>query len=186
MEKKLFYIDGSLVSKAFRTHNPYYMLVRVVEHLNFGKAKIECYWFDIPCAYYPVSFLGYDVVEEKDIKELNWENLLNDINKGHSGRKFWYWEFLITQYPYRSYYDDYNSRELTIAYEYEVIAKIDTTNPPDWCKGQSVLEEIDIVLDDMIKRGIECENCKKLKELIRTDEVTMTTEEYLRMKGYIE
>lgn len=186
MENKLFYIDGSLVSKAFRKHNPYYMLVKVVEHLNFGKAKIECYWFDILCPYYPVSFLGYDVVEEKDVKELNWDNLLNDINKGYSGRKFWYWEFLITQYPYRSYYDDHVSRELTIAYEYEVIAKIDTTNPPDWCKGQSVLEEIDIVLDDMIKRGIECENCKKLKELIRTDEVTMTTEEYLRMKGYIE
>ena len=76
---KILYIDSKLVCKAYRKHNPYYMLVRVVEHLNFGKVKVECYWFDIPCPYYPANFLGYDIVEEKDIKELNWHNLLNDI-----------------------------------------------------------------------------------------------------------
>jgi len=183
--KKIFYIDSNLIKKAYRKHNPYYMLVKVVEHLNFGKAKVECYWFDIPCAYYPVSFLGYDIVEEKDIKELNWYNLLNDINKGCYERKYWYWEFLRTQYPYSSYYESHNSSELTIAYNYEVIAKIDTNVLPDWCKGQYVLYKTDIVLDDMIKRGIEFDNCVKLMKLIRTDEVTMTTEDYLRMKGYI-
>lgn len=184
-EKNLFYIDSSLIKKAYRKHNIYYMLVRVVEHLNFGKAKVECYWFDIPCAYYPACFLGYDIVEEKDIKELNWDNLLNDIKKGYYNRKYWYWEFLRTHYDYSSYYEDHTYRELTIAYKNEVIAKIDIKVLPDWCKGQYVLYKTDIVLDDMIKHGIECDNCVKLKQLIRTDEVTMTTEDYLRMKGYI-
>jgi len=183
--KQIFYIDSNLVSKVFRKHNRYYILVKVVEHLNFGKVKVECYWFDIPCAYYHVSFLGYDVVEEKDIKELNLDNLLNDIKKGYFHRKFWYWEFLRTYYNYSSYYESHNSNELTISYKNEVIAKIEANVLPDWCKGQEVLYEIDIVLDDMIKHGIECENCMKLKQLIRTDEVTMTTEDYLRMKGYI-
>ena len=183
---KFFYIKSSLVQKAYRTHNPYYIMVQVVEHLNFGKVKVDCYWFDIPCAYYPCSYIGSDIVEEKDIKELNFENILNDLKDGYDDRKYWYWEFLRTQYPYSSYYENHNSIELTIAYNYEVIAKMNTNVLPDWCKGQDVLLEIDIVLDDMIKRGIECENCKRLKEIIRTDDVTMTTEEYLRMKGYIK
>ena len=37
----------------------------------------------------------------------------------------------------------------------------------------------------MIDHDIEKENAIKLKELIRTDPVTITTEEYLRIKGYI-
>ena len=37
----------------------------------------------------------------------------------------------------------------------------------------------------MIEHNIETENAEKLKKLIRTDEVTMTTEEYLRSKKYI-
>ncbi len=183
--KQIFYIDSNLVSKVFRKHNPYYIMVQVVEHLNFGKVKVDCYWFDIPCAYYSVNFLGCDIVEEKDIKELNWDNLLNGIKKGYFERKYWYWEFLRTHYGYSSYYESHNSNELTIAYKNEVIAKIDTNVLPDWCKGQYVLYKMDIVLDDMIKHGIECKNCMNLKHLIRTDEVTMTTEDYLRMKGYI-
>jgi hypothetical protein len=56
---------------------------------------------------------------------------------------------------------------------------------PAWCKRQNVLWEIDVVLDYMIEHNIETENAEKLKKLIRTDEVTMTTEEYLRSKKYI-
>jgi hypothetical protein len=183
--EKILYIDSNLVSKTYRKHNPCYMIVDIVEELNYGKAKVECYWFDIPCAYAPANSLGFDVVDKKDIKELNWYNLLNDIKKGHYDRKYWYWEFLRTQYPYSFYYGNHNSRELTIAYKNEIIAQIDTNVLPDWCKGQYVLYKMDIVLDDMIQRRIEYENCVKLKEIIRTDEVTMTTEDYLRMKGYI-
>lgn len=183
--KQIYYIDSNLIKKAYRKHNPYYMLVKVVEHLNFGKARVKCYWFDITCAYYHVNFLGYDIVEEKDIKELNWYNLLDDIKKGYSNMKYWYWEFLRTNYDYSSYYENHNCKELTIAYNNDVISKIETNVLPDWCKGQDVLYTIDIVLDDMIKHGIECDNCVKLKQLIRTDEVTMTTEDYLIMKGYI-
>jgi len=57
---------------------------------------------------------------------------------------------------------------------------------PEWCKGQDILWKMDCVIDYMIDHDIEKENCKQLKELIRTDAVTITTEEYLRMKGYIK
>ena len=45
---------------------------------------------------------------------------------------------------------------------------------------------MDCVIDYMIDHDIEKENCKQLKELIRTDAVTITTEDYMRMKGYIK
>lgn len=188
---KIFYIKSSLVQKAYRKHNPYYIMVQVVEHLNFGKVKVDCYWFDIPCAYYPCSYIGSDIVEEKDIKELNFENILNDLKDGYHNRKYWYWEFLRTFYSYNSHYGWQSYKTLKIEYypscnQCEEVSTIDTRFLPDWCKGQDILLRIDIVLDDMIKRGIECENCKRLKEIIRTDDVTMATEEYLRMKGYIK
>lgn len=184
--EKIFYIKSSLVQKAYRKHNPYYIMVQVVEHLNFGKVKVDCYWFDIPCAYYPCSYIGSDIVDEKDIKELNFENILNDFKDGYHNRKYWYWNFLELFYNYNAHCTWRTDNELEIAYKNEVIATIDTNDIDDWCKGQHVLKEIDIVLDDMIKHGIECENCNRLKEIIRTDEVTITTEEYLRMKGYIK
>ena len=42
------------------------------------------------------------------------------------------------------------------------------------------------VIDYMIDHDIEKENAIRLKELIRTDAVTFTTEDYMRMKGYIK
>ena len=62
----------------------------------------------------------------------------------------------------------------------------DNNNLPEWCKRQDILWKIDRVIDYMIDHDIEKENCKQLKELIRTDAVTFTTEDYMRMKGYIK
>ena len=182
--EKLSYIDSSLVSKVMRKHNPYFILVRVNERLNFGKVKVECYWFDIPCAYYPVCFLGYDIVEEKDIKELNWDNLLNDItNKGYSTTKYWIWYFLGSFYDYGSLSQSIGSTKIDIYHNRDIIATIDAKDFDDY--SYQVLKEIDIVLDDMIKHGIECENCIKLKEKIRTKEISMTTKDELKLKGFI-
>ena len=182
---KLLYIDSSLVSKIKRRHNPYFVLVEVLERLNFGKVKVDCYWFDIPCAYYPVSFLGTDIVDEKDIKELNWDNLLNDLtNKGYSTTKYWVWWFLRSFYDYGSSSQSIGSTKIDIYHNYDIVATIDWKDFDDY--GKQVLKEIDIVLDDMIKHGIECENCIKLKQKIRTKEVSMTAKEELILKGYIK
>lgn len=182
--EKLLYIDSSLVKKALRKNNPYFILVRVNERLNFGKVKVECYWFDIPCAYYPVCFLGYCIVEEKDIKELNWDNLLNDItNKGYSITKYWIWNFLERYYNYHALYQFISTSLLDIYHKDELITTINAEDFNDYC--YMVLKRIDIVLDDMIKHGIECENCIKLKEKIRTKEISMTTEDELKLKGLI-
>lgn len=183
---KIFYIDSNLVPKTFRKHNPYYVLVKVVEELGYGKVKVGCYWFDIMCAYFRVSFLGYTVVEESRIKELNFENVVNDINKGSHLRKYWYWEFLCRFYGYSAHLEVWNGDdELEIKHDNETIAKIDTKKVDGWWGDSDVLMRTDIALDDMIKHGIECENCLKLKQIIRGDDVTITTEQYLRLKGYI-
>ena len=62
----------------------------------------------------------------------------------------------------------------------------DNNNLPEWCKRQDIIWKMDRVIDYMIDHDIEKENCKQLKELIRTDAVTFTTEDYMRMKGYIK
>lgn len=182
--EKLLYIDSSLVSKVMRKHNPYFILVRVNERLNFGKVKVECYWFDIPCAYYPANFLGTDIVEEKDIKELNWDNLLNDVtNKGYSDTKYWIRWFLKRFYDYSAVSQSFSSSLVDIYHQNVVIATIDAKDFDDY--SYQVLKEIDIVLDDMIEYGIECENCIKLKQKIRTKEISMTTKDELKLKGFI-
>ena len=62
----------------------------------------------------------------------------------------------------------------------------DNNNLPEWCRGQDILWTMDCVIDYMIDHNIEKENCKQLKELIRTDAVVFTTEYYMRMTGYIK
>ena len=183
--EKLYYINSSLVKKAYRKDNPYFLLVRVFERLEYGKAKVDCYWFDIPCAYYAVSLIGSDIVDEKDIKELNWDNLLNDvIKKGHSSTKYWVLWFLYRFYDYSALTQTMGSDLLDVYCNKNVIATIDSTKFNDY--SEQVLKEIEIILDDMIKKGIECENCIKLKEKIKTKEFSMTTEDELRMKGLID
>ena len=182
---QILYIDSSLVSNVIRKNNPYFVMVGLQEKLNFGKVKVNCYWFDIPCAYYPVNFIATDIVEEKDIKELNWDNLLNDItNKGYSNTKYWIWYFLRRYYDYNASCQFISTSLLDIYHKDELITTINAEDFNDY--GYMVLKEIDIVLDDMIKHGIECENCVKLKEKIRTKEIRMTTEEELIEKGIIK
>ena len=189
---KIFYIDSSLLGKCKRSKWGRYTIVRIVDRLSFGKVKVSTWGFDIPFAYSPVNHVGFDVVDENDIKELNWFNIINDFKKDYHDRKYTIWYFLRHNYPCESgLIDNFNKDKDTYQVVYwdgsEITRRLyDVNNLPEWCKKQNILWEIDCVLDYMIDHDIENENCKQLKELIRTDAVTITTEEYLRMKGYID
>lgn len=189
---KIFYIDNILLSKCNRCKWCNYTIVSVVDKLTFGNVKVSTWGFDIKFAYAPVNHIGYDVVEENDIKELNWDNIINDFNNSYHNRKYIIWDFLMYNYPLDSSLTDWFHKEKDT---YQVVywddveiarRKYDNNNLPEWCKGQDILWKIDCVIDYMIDHNIEKENCKQLKELIRTDAVTFTTEDYMRMKGYIK
>jgi len=189
---KIFYIDNILLSKCNRCKWCNYTIVSVVDKLTFGNVKVSTWGFDIKFAYAPVNHIGYDVVEENDIKELNWDNIINDFNNSYHNRKYIIWDFLMYNYPLDSSLTDWFHKEkdtYQVVYwdDVEIVRrKYDNNNLPEWCKGQDILWKIDCVIDYMIDHNIEKENCKQLKELIRTDAVTFTTEDYMRMKGYIK
>lgn len=189
---KIFYIESNLLGKCNRSKWDSYTIVDIVDRLTFGKVKVSTWGFDITFAYSPVNHIGYDVVEEKDIKELNWYNIINDFNKSYHDRKYTIWNFLRKNYPLdSSLFDNFNNNKVTYQVVYwdgtEIARrKYDGSNLPDWCKKQDILWEIDCVIDYMIEHEIEKDNAMQLKELIRTDAVTITTEEYVRMKGYIK
>ena len=189
---KIFYIDNTFLSKCNRCKWCNYTIVSVVDKLTFGNVKVSTWGFDIKFAYAPVNHIGYDVVEENDIKELNWYNIINDFNNSYHNRKYIIWDFLMYNYPLDSSLTDWLHKDKDtyhVVYWDDVeIArrKHDNNNLPEWCKGQDILWKIDCAIDYMIDHNIEKENCKQLKELIRTDAVTFTTEDYMRMKGYIK
>ena len=85
---KIFYIDSSLLGKCKRSKWGRYTIVMIEEKLTFGKVKVSTWGFDIPFAYSPVNHIGYDIVDENDIKELNWYNILNDFQKAYHDRKY--------------------------------------------------------------------------------------------------
>lgn len=188
---KIFYVDNNLLGKCNRYKGFNYTIVMVVDKLTFDKVKVSTFGFDIRFAYSPINHIGYDVVKENDIKELNWYNILNDFNNSYHNRKYIIWDFLRKNYPfdsdliYRLYKDKYTIQ--IVYWDGNEIAKrlYDKVNLPNWCKNQDILWKIDCAVDYMIDHDIEKENAIKLKELIRTDPVTITTEEYLRIKGYI-
>ena len=188
---KIFYVDSNLLGKCNRYKGCNYTIVMVVDKLTFDKVKVSTFGFDIRFAYSPINHIGYDVVKENDIKELNWYNILNDFNNSYHNRKYIIWDFLRKNYPlysgliYRLYKDKYTIQ--IVYWDGNEIAKrlYDKVNLPNWCKNQDILWKIDCAVDYMIDHDIEKENAIKLKELIRTDPVTITTEEYLRIKGYI-
>ena len=188
---KIFYVDNNLLGKCNRYKGFNYTIVMVVDKLTFDKVKVSTFGFDIRFAYSPINHIGYDVVKENDIKELNWYNILNDFNNSYHNRKYIIWDFLRKNYPldsdliYRLYKDKYTIQ--IVYWDGNEIAKrlYDKVNLPNWCKYQDILWKIDCAVDYMIDHDIEKENAIKLKELIRTDPVTITTEEYLRIKGYI-
>ena len=77
---KIFYVDNNLLGKCNRYKGFNYTIVMVVDKLTFDKVKVSTFGFDIRFAYSPINHIGYDVVKENDIKELNWYNILNDFN----------------------------------------------------------------------------------------------------------
>lgn len=189
---KIFYIDSNLLGECKKSKWGNYTIVRIVDKLTFGKVKVSTWGFDIRFAYYPVNYIGYDVVEENDIKELNWDNIINDFNNSYHDRKYIIWDFLINNYPLDSslidwLYKDKDTYQIVYWDRNEIAKRIyNKANLPNWCKNQDILWKIDCAIDYMIDYNIEKENAIQLKELIRTDAVTITTEEYLRMKGYID
>ena len=188
---KIFYVDNNLLGKCNRCKWCNYTIVMIEEKLTFGKVKVSTWGFDIPFAYSPVNHIGYDVVDENDIKELNWCNILNDFQKAYNDRKYIIWDFLRHNYPCNSRLIDHFNKDNTTHVVYWDDVEIarredDNNNLPEWCRGQDILWTIDRVIDYMIDHNIEKENCKQLKELIRTDAVVFTTDDYMRMKGYIK
>lgn len=186
---KIFYVDNNLLGKCNRCKWCNYTIVMVVDKLTFDKVKVSTWEFDIRFAYAPINHIGYDVVKENDIRELNWYNILNDFNNSYHNRKYIIWEFLRKNYPLYSglIYSQYKDELQTVYWGSNEIDKrlYDKLSLPNWCKNQDILWKIDCAVDYMIDHDIEKENAIKLKELIRTDPVTITTEEYLRIKGYI-
>ena len=189
---KIFYMDSNLLGKCNRSKWCGYTIVMIEEKLTFGKVKVSTWGFDIPFAYAPVNHVGYDVVDENDIKELNWDNIINDFNNSYYDKKYIIWNFLRHNYNCDSGLIDYFDKDKTSYYvvywdDVEIARReYDDNNLPDWCKNQDILWIIDCAIEYMIDHDIEKENCKQLKELIRTDAVTFTTEDYMRMKGYIK
>lgn len=188
---KIFYIDSSLLGKCKRSKWGGYTIVMIEEKLTFGKVKVSTWGFDIPFAYSPVNHIGYDVVDENEIKELNWYNILNDFQKAYHDRKYIIWDFLRHNYPCDSRMIDRFNKDNTTHVVYWDDVEIarredDNNNLPEWCRRHDILWTIDRVIDYMIDHNIEKENCKQLKELIRTDAVVFTTEDYMRMTGYIK
>ena len=186
---KIFYVDNNLLGKCNRCKWCNYTIVMVVDKLTFDKVKVSTWGFDIRFAYAPINHIGYDVVDENDIRELNWYNILNDFNNSYHNRKYIIWDFLRKNYPLYSglIYSQYKDELQIVYWDGNEIAKrlYDKLSLPNWCKNQDILWKIDCAVDYMIDHDIEKENAIKLKELIRTDPVTITTEEYLRIKGYI-
>lgn len=99
---KIFYIDSNLLGKCNRCKWGNYTIVSLVDKLTFGKVKVSTWGFDIKFAYAPVNHIGYDVVEENDIKELNFYNILNDFNNSYHDRKYIIWDFLCNNYNFDS------------------------------------------------------------------------------------
>ena len=58
---KIFYIDSSLLGKCKRSKFGRYTIVMIEEKLSFGKVKVSTWGFDIPFAYSPVNYVGYDL-----------------------------------------------------------------------------------------------------------------------------
>ena len=186
MKQKILYIERNKLSKSARgkMYVPYTM-VEIVERLNFGRVKVRTYYFDIVCAYYPVNIISMDIVDEKDIKELNWENVINDLKLGSVDRKYWYWHFLEREYSCRAILNDENEH-IVFWDKYVKIGRCQYPNLPQWTKGQITLWEIDTVLNYMVENNIDAEYARKLIDIIHEDDVTITVEEHLRKKGLIK
>lgn len=186
--KKIFYVDSKILSKTAREKYSPYTMVSIVETLPYNKVKVDTYYFDIPCAYVPVNYIGTDIIEQDKIKTLNWDTILNDLKEGDSCRKYWYWYFLNKTYNCDACFKSFGSTLLNVYWDNAVIATLDTSKLAEehpWCKNQYVLVKLDTVLKYMIENHIDEENASKLLEMIHSDDVTITTEESLTKKGLI-
>lgn len=59
-----------------------YAPVRIEKDFKDGKVKVGVYYYDIPCVYYPVNFIGDDIIEKKDIEVLDWDMAMKLHNNG--------------------------------------------------------------------------------------------------------
>lgn len=186
--KKIFYVDSKILSKTAREKYSHYTMVSIAETLPYNKVKVDTYYFDIPCAYAPANKIGTDVIDERKIKTLNWDAILNDLKEGDSNRKYWYWHFLNKTYNCDAYFKSFGSTLLNVYWDNVVIATLDISKLAEehpWCKNQYILVKLDIVLKYMIENHIDEENASKLLEMIHSDDVVITTEESLTKKGLI-
>ena len=53
--------------------------VKVVENMSFDKVKVDVYYLDFS-GFYPVNYVSTEIVEKKDIVELNWSMVMYMYN----------------------------------------------------------------------------------------------------------
>ena len=70
----LYVVDGkklsSYANKKLQLTNGW-GFVKVVENISFDKVKVDVYYLDF-VGFYPVNYISTEIVEKKDIIELNW------------------------------------------------------------------------------------------------------------------
>ena len=192
MASKIYYIDATKVCKSARKREAVragYLMADVVERLRFGKVSIDTYWFDIPCAYAPVSRIGHDIVEADGIRELNWKTLFSDfLTDGRIAydTKFIVWNFLRWQYPLNSYYETFGSHRLIVELGGDVIGSFDERELPEWCNGQSILYEIDIACGKLISLGCDTPFVIRLCDVLRLPVMSKTLETCLIEREVID
>jgi hypothetical protein len=178
--RKIYYVHSSQLAKSARDdYNPYTM-VDITEQFRFGKVKVDTYCFDICCDYAGSNYIGTDIIDENIIKELNWDNILNDLKDGSIDRKYWYKYFLMRTYGFATGYDKIGSTKLEVYKDHYVIGLIDASNMD---LTEQVLQELELILKYMIDHNIDKDNAERLLDIVKNDpEVRMTNEEYFNLK----
>jgi hypothetical protein len=171
---KINYTHNDVLTKAARCTWSNNTIVRIVEELPFGKVKVETYGFDFPFAYSLVNRIGYDIIEKKDIRELNWDNLIHDLISEGYNWKFHVLKFIRRFYPFHCLQEGFSfdpNCKSCLYWDGKKFAETteNIKNLPDWCKGYSELLEIDEIMKHMISIGVETENAEEMRRVIRTE-----------------
>ena len=178
--RTIYYVNSYQLSKSSRDDHDPYTMIEITDELSFGKVKVNTYCFDILCAYVPVNYIGNDIVENNIIKELNWDNVLNDLKDGSIHRKYWYKWFLYRMYDFDAIYKDFGSDLLVIYKDNEIIGSINTSKLK---YHEKTLQELEMELNYMIDHNIDKDKAEKLLDIVKNDpEVRMSNEEHFRLK----
>lgn len=169
-----FVICGDKLSKYAReklaiTHN--WGLVEIVDKLDYGKVKINVYYFDLSFPKASINYISTEIVDGKDICELNWPMVKYLYNtQGHNYIIKFYLRYLelfdtlfeISDDDFIDYINvyDYKTQKLLKSFEYGDYSETNTVIQ-DWMMRKVDSNELD--LDNHIK------NIQKIKFCYETD-----------------